>query len=90
MIGYWNRASRSVLRSNPAYAFRLLKSAAEGGHKEAAAPLGYSYDVGLGTKRNKGQAVRWYTVDYRNGHSGGAANLATVYRDLGDLRRAFS
>jgi TPR repeat protein len=52
--------------------------------------LGYAYDIGLGTRRNKRQAVRWYTVDYRNGHSGGAANLATVYRDLGDLRRAFA
>jgi TPR repeat protein len=87
--GFQDRKGRSVLRSNPAYAFRLLKAAAEGGYKEAAASLGYAYDIGLGTKRNKRQAVRWYTVDYRNGHSGGAANLATVYRDLGDLRGAF-
>jgi Sel1 repeat len=47
------------------------------------------YDVGLGTTHNKRQAVRWYTVDYRNGRSGGAANLASVYRDFGDLRGAF-
>jgi TPR repeat protein len=94
-LGMWlqegsqDRKGRSILRSNPAYAFRLLKAAAEGGYKEAAASLGYAYDVGLGTMRNKRQAVRWYTVDYRNGHSGGAANLATVYRDFGDLRGAF-
>jgi TPR repeat protein len=94
-LGMWlqegsqDRKGRSVLRSNPAYAFRLLKAAAEGGYKEAAASFGYAYDVGLGTKRNKRQAVRWYTLDYRNGHSGGAANLATVYRDFGDLRGAF-
>jgi tetratricopeptide (TPR) repeat protein len=87
--GFQDRKGRSVLRSDPAYSFRLLKAAAEGGYKEAAAPLGYSYDVGLGTRRSRRQAVRWYTVDYRNGRSGGAANLATVYRDLGDLRRAF-
>jgi TPR repeat protein len=95
-LGMWlqegsqDRKGRSVLRSNPAYAFRLLKAAAEGGYKEAATSLGHAYDVGLGTKRNKRQAVRWYSVDYRNGHSGGAANLATVYRDFGDLRRAFA
>jgi TPR repeat protein len=88
--GFQDRQGRSVLRSNPGYAFRLLKTAAEGGHREAAAPLGYAYDVGLGTKRNRRQAVRWYTVDYRSGGSGGAANLATVYRDAGDLRRAFT
>jgi TPR repeat protein len=94
-LGMWlqegsqDRKGRSILRSNPAYAFRLLKAAAEGGYKEAAASLGYAYDVGLGTKRNKRQGVRWYTVDYRNGHSGGAANLATVCRDFGDLRGAF-
>jgi TPR repeat protein len=88
--GFQDRKGRSVLRSNPAYAFRLLKTAAEGGYKEAAASLGYAYDVGLGTKRNRRQAVRWYTVDYRNGRGGGAANLATVYRDVGDLHRAVS
>jgi TPR repeat protein len=88
--GFQDRKGRSVLRSNPAYAFRLLKRAAEGGHKDAAASLGYAYDVGLGTRRNKREAVRWYTVDYRNGCSGGTANLATVYRDAGDLRRAFA
>jgi len=87
--GFQDRKGRRVLRSNPAYAFRLLKRAAEAGYKEAAASLGYAYDVGLGTSGNKRQAVRWYTVDFRNGHSGGAANLATVYRDMGDLRRAF-
>jgi tetratricopeptide (TPR) repeat protein len=87
--GFQDRKGRSVLRSDPAYSFRLLKTAAEGGYKEAAASFGYAYDVGLGTRRSRRQAVRWYTVDYRNGRSGGAANLATVYRDLGDLRRAF-
>jgi hypothetical protein len=87
--GFQDRKGRSTLRRNPGYAFRLLKTASEGGHKVAAASLGYAYDVGLGTNRNKRQAVRWYTVDYRNGHSGGAANLATVYRDFGDLRGAF-
>jgi TPR repeat protein len=88
--GFQDRKGRSVLRSNPAYAFRLLKTAAEGGYKEAAFPLGYAYDVGLGTRRNRRQAVRWYGLDYRNGRSGAATNIATIYRDLGELRRAFA
>ena len=88
--GFQDKKGRSLLRSNPTYSFRLLKTAAEGGYKEAAFPLAYAYDVGLGTRRNRRQAVRWYTVDFRNGYSGGAANLAAIYRDLGDLRRAFA
>jgi|HubBroStandDraft_5_1064220.scaffolds.fasta_scaffold13930_3 TPR repeat protein len=88
--GFQDKKGRSVPRSNPGYSFRLLKAAVEGGYKEAAFPLAYAYDVGLGTRRNRPQAVRWYTVDYWNGRSGGAANLAVIYRDLGDLRRAFA
>jgi TPR repeat protein len=55
-LGMWlqegsqDRKGRSILRSNPAYAFRLLKAAAEGGYREAAASLGYAYDVGPGDK----------------------------------------
>jgi len=88
--GFQDRKGRAVIRRNPAYAFRLLKTAAEGGHNEAAFPLGYAYNLGLGTRRSRRQAVRWYTVDYRYGHSGGSANIAIIYRDLGDLRRAFA
>jgi TPR repeat protein len=87
--GFRDRKGRSVLRSNSRYAFRLLKRSAEGGCKEAAASLGYLYDVGLGTQRNKRQAARWYMEDFRNGRSTGAANLATIYRDSGDFRGAF-
>jgi TPR repeat protein len=87
--GFQDKSGRSVVRRNPAYAFRLLKGAAERGHGKAASSLGYAYDVGLGTKPNKRQAVRWYGQDVRNGGTTGAANLATIYRDAGDLRRAF-
>jgi TPR repeat protein len=87
--GFQDRKGRSILRSSPAYALRLLKTAAEGGYKEAAASLGYAYDIGLGTKRNQSQAAHWYGQAYRNGESLGAANLATIYRDSGNSRRAF-
>jgi hypothetical protein len=78
-LGTWlqegsrDRKGRSLLRSNPEYAFRLLKASAEGGYKEAAASLGYAYDVGLGAKRSKHEAVRWYMVDFRHGGTTGAA-----------------
>ena len=41
--GFQDRKGRSLLRSNPTYSFRLLKTAAEGGYKEAAFPLAYAY-----------------------------------------------
>lgn len=88
--GLQDKKGRSVIRSDPAYAFQLFKHVAEKGYAQAYVSLGYAYDVGLGTKRNKSRAVHWYMRAYRSGQSLGAANLATVYRDAGDLRRAFS
>jgi TPR repeat protein len=88
--GFQDKKGRAVIRSNPAYAFRLLNAAAEKGDAQAFVSLGFAYDTGLGTRRSKSQAVRWYRQAYRSGQSLGAANLATVYRDAGDFRRAFA
>jgi uncharacterized protein len=88
--GSQDRRGRSALRSNPAYSFRLFKLAGSRGYEPAFASLGYAYDTGLGTRRNRSQAMHWYTRAYRGGASIGAANLATIYRDAGDLRRAFA
>ena len=87
--GHQDGNGRAVIRSNPAYAFRLFRNAAKKGCVRVFVSLGFAYDRGLGTQRNKGQAVHWYTEAFRNGESIGAANLATIYRDSGDLRRAF-
>src|SRR5580698_4093970 len=86
MEGFRDRKGRVIVRSNPAYAFRLFKAAAGKGEPLAFSSLGYAYDLGLGTSQNKRQAVRWYTRAYRDGQSLGAANLATIYRDRGDCR----
>jgi TPR repeat protein len=51
--------------------------------------LGYAYDVGLGTKRDIGQALRWYRRAARNGQSTAASNIATIFRDAGKSRLAF-
>ena len=88
--GFRDRKGRSLIRGNPGYAFRLFKHAAEQGQVNAFASLGLAYDNGLGTQRNKKKAAYWYMRALRNGESIGAANLATVYRDAGNLRRAFS
>lgn len=74
------------MRRNPPYAVRLLQSAAEGGDSTAAAILAYAYDVGHGIRRDVGLAIKWYHRAFRKGEIMAAANLATIYRDRGNLR----
>jgi TPR repeat protein len=70
-------------------AFRLFRSMAESGDKGAWLNLGYFYDVGLGIRKNRTEALRWYRRAYRAGDSSAASNIATVYRDEGKHRLAF-
>jgi uncharacterized protein len=64
-------------------AFRLFAAQAKAGDGGARLNLGYFYDVGLGTRKNKAQALRWYRLAYRQGSGAAASNIATVYRDKG-------
>jgi TPR repeat protein len=56
--------------------------------RNAAGSLGYAYDVGHGIWRNRALALEWYRRAVRHGDCGAASNIATVYRDSGDLRHA--
>jgi TPR repeat protein len=84
--GHRDKRGRVILRRNRPFAFRLFKAAAERRYAGAFSSLGYSYDSGVGTSKNKRKAVHWYTRAYRDGQSIGASNLATVHRDRGDFR----
>lgn len=86
--GIQDRQGHSVVRRNSPYAVRLLQYAAEHGESRAATMLAYAYDVGQGIPRNVALAVKWYHRAIRQGENSAAANLATVYRDKGNLRRA--
>jgi len=81
---------RLLVRRNAPYAVRLLKRAIEKGDESAAGPLGYAYDVGQGVRRNNAIAMRWYRRAVRRGDCCAASNIATVYRDKGDLKQAHS
>jgi len=70
-------------------AFRLFREMAEAGDPHSYLNLGYFYDLGLGTRKSRTDALRWYRRAYRNGDSAGASNIATVYRDQGRFREAF-
>lgn len=86
--GIQDRNGRVLVRRNAPYAVRLLRRAVESGDENAAGSLGYAYDVGQGIGRNKALALEWYRRAVRHGDCGAATNIATVYRDRGDLRGA--
>lgn len=86
--GVQDRQGRSLVRSNSAYAVRLFRRAAESGDSEAASALGHAYDIGQGVRRNTALAIKWYRRAVERGETIAAANMATVYRDRGQLRVA--
>lgn len=86
--GIQDQHGRSLVRRNSAYAVRLFRRAAARGDPWATGSLGYAYDVAEGVRRNRALALKWYRRAARMGDAAAAANIATVYRDKGDLRLA--
>ena len=67
-------------------AFRLFTRNAEAGSIHAMLNLGYFHDAGIGTRVDKAEALRWYKRAHRLGEMAAAANIATVYQEMGNLR----
>lgn len=86
--GIQDRNGRCLVRRNSRYSVRLFRRAAEGGDPTAAGSLGYAYDVGQGIPGDKAVALKWYRRAARMGNTTAASNIATVYRDKGNLKRA--
>ena len=70
-------------------AFELLLRGAKCGDLNAQVNLGYFFDTGLHVKPDKKKALLWYYRAYRQGVAEAASNIATVHRDLGDIKRMF-
>jgi TPR repeat protein len=83
--GIQDRNGRCIVRRNSAYSVRLLRRAAESGDCGAMGSLGYAYDVGQGIRGDKARALEWYRRAVKMGNQVAAANIATVYRDKGNL-----
>jgi TPR repeat protein len=79
----FRRADKQQELGNLKSGFRLLLAAAKIGNESAQLNLGYTYDVGLGVRRNRSAAMFWYKRAYRNGRGSpnAAANIGTIYRD---------
>lgn len=72
-------------------AFRVMLTAARRGNSSVFLNLGVSYDCGRGVRQSEANALLWYRRALHSGDhaSAAATNIATVYRDRGNRRRAF-
>lgn len=85
----WHRKTHELWKKDhDRLAFRRFLAAAKRGDSSAQLMLGYFYDYGIGVPRKRSVALHWYKRAYRQGHSGGANNAGTIYRDAGDFQKA--
>ena len=75
----WERGRRVA-------AFRLYSKLANRGTGAGMLSLGYFYDCGIGVRKNRALALKWYRRAYRQGSGAAASNIATMYRDEGRHR----
>jgi len=83
----WVRADKEWGRGRLRPAFRLMLAAAKMRESGAQVTVGYMYDNGVGTRRNKQAALYWYKRAYRRGLGAAAHNIGTVWRDDGNFPR---
>lgn len=80
---------RVLVRRNVRAALRWYRLSATAGNSFAQVSLGNLLSTsGLGIRRDDAEALRWYKRALRQGVGFTAKNIATVYRDRGDHRRA--
>ena len=82
------RADRLSDQGQHRKAFRLFLSGAKAGDDSAQLNVGYCYDCGVGTRRNRSAAMYWYKRAYRRGDGSAANNIGTIWRDEHKPKRA--
>lgn len=81
---------RRVVKKDPARAVYWYRRAAEQGHPDGQMQLGACLSLGRGVRRDFKQAIIWTKKAVKQNASCSAHNLATIYRDMGQYRRAFA
>ena len=84
-----NRAHEAWDKGDTKLAFSLFKECANLGMFGCMLDLGYFYDEGIGTKKNKKEAMLWYKKAYRKGCSAAASNIAILYKEKNNNRLSF-
>jgi predicted RNase H-like HicB family nuclease len=86
----FSQADKNWEKSKLQSAFRLFLAAAKAGDRAAQTNIGYFYDMGIGTRRNRVSALYWYRRAYRRGDASAANNIATIWRDKHKPQRALA
>jgi TPR repeat protein len=84
----WRVGSELWELGQNAIAFRVMLQSAACGSVSGQLTVGYFFDCGIGTKKNRCKALEWYRKAARRGDSSAANNIATVYEAQGQPRRA--
>jgi TPR repeat protein len=84
------RADKEWDRGRLQSAFRMFLAGAKAGDRAAQTNIGYFYDMGIGTRRDKVTALYWYRRAYRRGDASAANNIATIWRDKHKPQRALA
>ena len=83
----WNGTG---VAKNEAEAVRLFRIAAEQGHGEAQASVGYAYDMGTGVAKSDAEALKWYRLSAATGNSRGQVLLGTMYEGAQGVARDYN
>jgi len=67
------------VKQDNAEAAKWFRKAAEQGHADAQAHLGWMYEQGRGVPQSDAEAVRWYRKAADQGHAQGQNNLGVMY-----------
>ncbi len=87
--GYDDLKGRRVIPRDPARAVQWYRLSAEQGNSIAQNQLGVCLSLGLGAPRNLQRAISWTRKALDQGDASAAHNLATIYRDMGQIKKAF-
>lgn len=71
-------------------AFRQFLALAKAGDRSGQLNVGYFYDIGIGTRRNKTLALYWYRKAYRLGDASAANNIGIIWRNKDRPQRSLA
>ena len=84
----FDRASAAWDDGENELAFRLFQESAMAGDSSSQLNLGYFYDEGISTRKNKKRALYWYKLAYRNGSAEAASNIAILNKEQKQNQKA--
>ena len=85
---HFTLASSAWDRGRVKDAYRLFLAGANSGDESCQLNLGYLFDEGIGTRKNKTKAIYWYRKAYKHGNSAAATNMGILYREKKQNARA--